>query len=108
MRKRTTRTIIFLFTLLIFFGGIGAAGWFYFKGRSAPSGPGEFSLSAPTNVNDFFLSLYLDSRRNELTLPAGDDPATVVFTVEPGESVGHIASRLQSEGLVRDGELFRL
>ena len=108
MRKRTIRTIVFLVTLLVFFGGIGAAGYFYFKGRSASRGSGDFALSAPTNVNDFFVSLYLDFRRGELTLPVGDDPATVVFTVEPGESVGRIASRLQSEGLIRDAELFRL
>jgi cell division protein YceG involved in septum cleavage len=31
-----------------------------------------------------------------------------VFTVEPGESVGQIALRLQREGLIRDAELFRL
>ena len=108
MRKRTTRIIIFLITLLIFFGGIGAAGYFYFRGRSGSSGSGDLTLSAPTNVNDFFLSLYLDFRRNELTTPAGDDLTAVVFTVEPGESVGRIASRLQSEGLIRDAELFRL
>jgi UPF0755 protein len=108
MKKRTTRTIIFLATLLIFFGGIGAAGYFFLKGRSGSSGPSDVTLSAPTNVNDFFVSLYLDFRRSDLTTSAGSDPATVVFTIEPGESVGQIASRLQSEGLIRDAQLFRL
>ena len=108
MKKRTTRTIIFLFTLLIFFGGIGAAGYYFLTRRPVSSGEGGVTLSAPTNIQDLGVSLYLDFRRAELNLPAGDDPATVVFTVEPGESVGQIASRLQREGLVRDAELFRL
>lgn len=108
MRKHTTRAIVFLVTLLIFFGGIGAAGYVFLKSRSGSSGSGDLTLSAPANVNDLFVSLYLDFRKSELTMPAGDDPAAVVFTVEPGESVGQIASRLQSEGLIRDAQLFRL
>jgi UPF0755 protein len=108
MKKRTTRTIIFLFTLLIFFGGIGAAGYYFLTRQPASPSEGGVTLSAPTNLQDLGVSLYLDFRRAELNLPAGDDPATVVFTVEPGESVGQIASRLQREGLVRDAELFRL
>ncbi len=108
MKKRAARTLIFLVTLFIFFGGIGAAGYYFLTRRPASSGEGSVTLSAPTNIQDFGVSLYLDFRRAELSLPAGDDPATVVFTVEPGESVGQIASRLQREGLVRDAELFRL
>ncbi len=108
MRKRTTRAVVFLITLLIFFGGIGAAGYVFLRSRSGASGSGDLTLSAPTNINDFFVSLYLDFRKGELTAPAGSDPSTIVFTVEPGESVGQIASRLQSEGLIRDAQLFRL
>src|SRR5512136_1415108 len=108
MKKRATRTFIFLITLVIFFGGIGAVGYYFLTQRPAPSGEAGVTISAPTNIQDLGVSLYLDFRRAELNLPAGDDPATVVFTVEPGESVGQIASRLQREGLVRDAELFRL
>jgi len=35
------------------------------------------------------------------------DRASRVFTVQQGESAGHIAERLQSEGLVRDARVFR-
>jgi len=108
MKKRATRTIIFLVTLVIFFGGIGAAGYYFLTRQPASSGEGGVTISAPTNLQDLGVSLYLDFRRAELNMPAGDDPATVVFTVEPGESVGQIASRLQREGLIRDAELFRL
>jgi UPF0755 protein len=108
MRKRSARTIIFLVTLLILFGGVGAAGYFLLTRQPTSSDEGGVTISAPTNIQDFGVSLYLDFRRAELNTPAGDDPATLVFTVEPGESVGQIASHLQREGLIRDAELFRL
>jgi len=108
MRKRTTRTIIFLATLLIFFGGIGAACYAWLGRQSSSSSSGGVTIAAPSSVEDWGVSLYLDFRRSELNTPAGSDPAAIVFTVEPGESVGQIASRLQSEGLVRDAQLFRL
>jgi UPF0755 protein len=106
-KKRTAiNAIIFLATLLIFFGGLGTAGYYFLMRRPA-SGGGEVSLSAPTSLNDFFVSFYLEARRSELNAPAGSDPASVIFTIEPGESVGQIAARLQSEGLIRDAQLFR-
>ena len=108
MKKRATRAIIFLVTLCIFFGGIGAAGYYFLTRQPALSDEGGVTISAPTNIQDFGVSLYLDFRRADLNTPAGDDPATVVFTVESGESVGQIALRLQREGLIRDAELFRL
>src|SRR5512136_1131561 len=108
MKKRTTRMIIFLATLLIFFGGIGAACYAWLGRQSASPSSGGVTIAAPSSVEDWGVSLYLDFRRSELNAPAGSDPAAIVFTVEPGESVGQIASRLQSEGLVRDAQLFRL
>jgi UPF0755 protein len=108
MRKRTTRTIIFLVTLLVFFGGIGVACYAWLGRQPTSLGAGGVTLAAPSSVEDWGVSLYLDFRRSELDTPAGSDPAAIVFTVEPGESVGQIASRLQSKGLVRDAQLFRL
>ena len=108
MKKHTTRAIIFLLTLLIFFGGIGLAGYWLVGRRSGSSGSGGVTIAAPTSLEDFFVSFYLDTRQAELATPAGDDPKEIVFAIEPGESVTQIASRLQSEGLVRDAQLFRL
>jgi UPF0755 protein len=108
MKKRAARTIIFLLTLLIFFGGIGLAGYWLLARRPGSSSSGGVSIAAPSSLEDLFVSFYLDTRRAELSAPAGDNPAAVVFTIEPGESVAQIAVRLQSEGLVRDAQLFRM
>jgi len=108
MKKHTARTIIFLVTLFIFFGGIGGACYAWLGRRPSTAGAGGVSISAPSNVEDWFLSFYLDTRHAELNQPAGSDPTDIVFTIKPGESVAQIASRLQSEGLVRDAQLFRL
>ena len=107
-KKRTIRTIIFLLTLVIFFGGIGAVGYGLLARRSGAPGPGKVTLAAPSSIEDLFVAFYLDTRQAELTAPASEDPASVVFTIEPGESVTQIATRLQTEGLVRDAQLFRL
>src|SRR5512137_320139 len=70
MKKRATRTLIFLVTLLIFFGGLSAAGYYFLTRPSAGPVEGGVTLSAPTNIQDFGVSLYLDFRRAELNLPA--------------------------------------
>ncbi len=59
------------------------------------------------SADSFFLSLYLSSHQEELNLPASDDPTPVTFVVEPGETAAGVAVRLEEEGLVVDGEVFR-
>lgn len=71
----------------------------------APEGPG-FELSFDS-ADSFMLSLYLSMNQEELNLPASDDPTPVKFVVEPGETASMVAARLEEEGLVVDGEVFR-
>lgn len=59
------------------------------------------------SADAFFLSLYLSMHQAELNQPAGDDPAAVAFTVEPGETAAGVAQRLADQGLVVNGEVFR-
>ena len=59
------------------------------------------------SVDAFALSLYLSSHQQELNLPASDDPTPVIFVVELGETAAGVAARLEEEGLVVDGEVFR-
>jgi UPF0755 protein len=68
-------------------------------------GPGlEFSFDSP---NSFLLSLYLSMNQAALNEPASDDPTPTRFVVEPGETAAGVALRLEEEGLVADGEVFR-
>lgn len=74
-----------------------------------PEGEGE----APSldisfeSVDKFVQSLYLSSHQSELNEPGGDNPASVTFIVEPGETAASVAARLAEAGLVSDGEVFR-
>jgi UPF0755 protein len=71
----------------------------------AASGPGpDLSFESP---DSFFLSLYLSMHQAELNQPAGDDPTAVTFVVESGETAAEVAMRLEEEGLVVNGEVFR-
>lgn len=64
----------------------------------------ELDLSS---LDSAFLSLYLSMHQAELNQPAGDDPTPVTFVVEPGETAAGVATRLEEEGLVVNGEVFR-
>jgi UPF0755 protein len=66
--------------------------------------PMELSFES---LDSFALSLYLSSHQEELNLPASNDPQPVTFVVEPGETAAGVAARLEEEGLVVDGEVFR-
>ncbi|MGQ9599736.1 MAG: endolytic transglycosylase MltG [Anaerolineae bacterium] len=71
----------------------------------AESGP-PLKLSFESSES-FFLSLYLSMHQAELNQPASDDPTSVTFVVQPGETAAQVAARLEEEGLVVNGEVFR-
>jgi UPF0755 protein len=55
----------------------------------------------------FYTSLYLSTNQDKLNQAASDDPTPVNFVVELGETATMVAGRLEEEGLVIDGEVFR-
>lgn len=59
------------------------------------------------SADSFLQSFFLSMHQAELNEPAGDDPAPVSFTVEPGETAASVAARLEEQGLVVNGEVFR-
>jgi UPF0755 protein len=59
------------------------------------------------SADSFLLSLYLSMNQDELNQPASDDPTPVTFVVEPGQTAAEVATRLEEEGLVVNGEVFR-
>jgi UPF0755 protein len=69
------------------------------------SGPSlDLSFKSP---DAFFLSLFLSMHQAELNQPVSDDPSPVTFVVEPGETAAGVAARLEEEGLVVNGDVFR-
>jgi UPF0755 protein len=69
------------------------------------TGP-ELDLSFES-TDSFFLSLYLSMHQAELNQPVSDDPSPVAFVVESGETAAEVATRLEEEDLVVNGEVFR-
>jgi UPF0755 protein len=61
------------------------------------------------NLDKTVIGLYLDLvRNNDLTRSVSNDPTPQQFVVSQGESVAEIGSNLQQQGLLQDGDLFRL
>src|SRR3972149_4041740 len=61
------------------------------RGAQVDLGPGAESLSPVERIG---LSAYLSFRSGDLARPAGDDPTSITFTVQPGESAADVAARL--------------
>jgi UPF0755 protein len=76
----------------------------YMKPAPPPEGRPGFSFESP---DDFYFSVVLRSRYRDVIAPAGKDDTPVNFVVEPGETAGGIAARLEEEGLVSDAGLFK-
>ena len=64
------------------------------------------SFPTPVSVEDTLLGMRLQQRQSELSAPAGTDATQVAFSVLPGELPRDIATRLQTQGLVKDADLF--
>jgi UPF0755 protein len=76
------------------------------EARAETGGGPELDLSFDS-PNSFLLSLYLSTHQAELNQAVSDDPTPVKFVVESGEMATEVAGRLEEDGLVVDGEVFR-
>lgn len=92
---------------------LAVAGWLVVQ-QLAPPWSGNDQRPTPDEgqqtlggIEGIVLGAYLRVRQGDLQQPAGDDDTPLDFTVEPGESIASIASRLQQAGLIRDAGLFR-
>lgn len=111
------RVLRFIFRLLIFLTALAAmvvivgGGIWYF--RTQGQGGTTIALNEvpaarePQGAEDWLLSLYLQSRADEINTPPSDDPTPVTFIVEVGETAVGIAVRLEEAGFISDATLFR-
>lgn len=105
MKKRTRRLIFFLFVVTFVCGALGAMAFLTFsKGVNLGGG---IQLAAPKDLQQLFLSAYLNFRSGDLSAPAGKDSTPIEFTIKPNESVGEVANHLVTLNLIKDAELFR-
>jgi UPF0755 protein len=74
--------------------------------RAESGSTSQFEISFES-ADSFLLSLYLSMHQAELNQAASDDPTPKTFVVEPGETATEVATRLEEEGLVVNGEVFR-
>src|SRR5919109_5597710 len=107
MKNRKSRIIIRL--ILVFFGLLSLSCFlvtiFYIPARATwVYGAPSPSLSIPQRIQYSALLLWYDGL---LTNPLDRNGAEQTFTVEAGESVNSIASRLEVIGLIRDAGAFR-
>jgi UPF0755 protein len=101
------RIVIFGVTM----GVLVFAGFFAYqfvkRAMSLGSNGGPVGLGDVPGADGVLIKAYLDANAEKLRQPAGGDDTPVTFTVNPGETVAEIATRLQEAGLVLDAELFR-
>jgi UPF0755 protein len=64
--------------------------------------------SGLSGTQQILYSVRLMMNQNDLTIPADSFGEARPFTIQMGESVGSIASRLENQGLVRNAEAFRI
>ena len=58
-------------------------------------------------LQTLYLEAYIESNRDALDTPIGNDSSPVPFAVGPGQSVEEIAGNLKAHHLIADTELFR-
>lgn len=86
---------------LVVLVGLGTAVTFFIL-RANP----EWRQSGVNVAQRLYLQIYLDSRAEQLTQPAGSGNLPVSFSVAPGETADTIAANLAAAGLLNDTELF--
>ena len=104
------RLIVFLIALAAIVVIVGGGVWYV---QTQGRGGTTIALSEvpgsrrPEGAEDWLLSMYLQSRADEINKPVTDDPTSLNFVVESGEAVPSVAARLQDMGLITDATLFR-
>ena len=91
-------------TLAVIFGAQMLRSSLEARAQTAEGPTLDLDFSSPDSL---FLSAYLSMHQSELNQPASDDPTPVTFVVEQGQVASEVATRLEEEGLVVNGEVFR-
>jgi UPF0755 protein len=104
------RFLVFLIALAAIVVIVGGGIWYF-----QTQGQGETTIALndvpgerePQGPEDWLLSLYLQSNAEQINSPISDNPASVTFIVEVGETAVSISARLEELELINDATLFR-
>jgi len=112
------RAIVRFVVFLIAIGAIVVilgAGYWAFAGQNdtpiASISMGDESIAqtkSPQNIEELFLSIYLQSQADIINTPMSNDAVPVPFTVDIGENAVTISTKLVEQGFISDADIFRL
>jgi len=105
--REAGRIVAFVLTVALVGVAVGGVITFLARSSDAAESGGLLDLPEDSAPSKAILGFYLEARSDALAKPAGGDDSLVAFVIEPGETVPHIASRLEREGLISDSDLFR-
>ena len=107
------RFVVFLIAISAIVVILGAGVWAFSRaensGTAASIAIGDSSVvRSPQNIEEYFLSLYLQTQSETINTPVSDDPSPVPFVVDVGENAVTISNKLLEQNVIADADLFRL
>ncbi|MCB0172563.1 MAG: endolytic transglycosylase MltG [Anaerolineae bacterium] len=91
---------------------LGAGFWAFStqdEAAAASISVGDASVvRSPQNIEEFFLGFYLQSQSEKINTPVSNDPSTVPFTIESGETGVSVSEKLAEQQFITDPDVFRL
>lgn len=103
--RSSLRRFLFGLVALLVVVAVAGATWVTFGVLAGGPGAEEGGSAAEQGLREWYTAWYLDRRAEDLA-PPSDDDTPVDFEVFEGEAMSSVASRLESQTLVRDGDLF--
>ncbi len=104
--RKIAHSLTLSITFLTLFGAFGGLVW-NVGYATLDLQPLSVTLCELSSADDVVVNAYLEARAEQLETPAGSDDTPMSFVVQPGETAGDIATRLEGRGLISDAELFR-
>jgi UPF0755 protein len=115
------RVLRFVFRFIVFVIAVGAivaifgVGIWFLRNQDGDAtttiglgnGNGSQLDRKPEGIEDWLMSLYLQSNAESINTPLSDADTPIPFRIEPGETAVSIGNRLQDLGLIDDVALFR-
>jgi UPF0755 protein len=107
------RFIVFVIAISAIVVILGAGVWAFSRaenrGTAASIAIGDSAVArSPQNIEEYFLSLYLQTQSETINTPVSGDPSPVPFVVDVGENAVTISTKLLEQNLIADADLFRL